>query len=352
MALWNGSAINTTETAMVFNQLYNLQAIMIIRFKNGLLYKVLGKMDKNSIQNGKTKFERSSNITGKNIEVKLLGALPATTKVTDGSSEIATVTPVFNASEYGAAEFPLTHYTLTKAIPKSQARRYKGKSSKTDDFYAEIFRGIMAGYENDIGNDLSGQANTGTIIGRTQLGSWLFGISTGGGAGGTDATGETASAYRYYGTIDRQDAANSNFCAVVDAAYGASTLAKLRLKKNLVDVNQGTTDTLVMGTTLYTTHELLVEPYTIVTNAPEMVDFGGNWFRYGGMDFMHESRAPAGTIGGIDSTTWVWYDNDDELTGGMVLDPSRVASYVVPTERWSQFICIKPNSNWKALNAF
>ena len=349
MALWLGTAINSTETAMVFNRLVNLQALPMIRRKNGLLYKLMGKADIGVNTKAMSTFERTDIIDGKNYEVRLLGALSSTTKVTDGASEYAAVTLSYNANAYGAAEFPLTHYTLSKAVPASQLRRYKGKFAKTDDFYKEVLTEIMLSYENDLGNDLHSTVGS-TVIGRTVFGSWAFAVSTGGGDSGIDATGETAVAFRNYGTIDRQDPANVDFRGIVQAASGPLTLAAFRLNVNLCDAKGGKIDTAVAETTLYTKAQMLLEPYTYITDAPDMVQFGGRYMRYDGVDWIHDQRCPVGTIGGLDSSTWLFVKSDDALTDvGLVKDPSRVDTYVLPTALWSQLICKKPNGNFKML---
>jgi hypothetical protein len=351
MALWNGSVINNTEFAMVFNQLANLQAIPQVVKRNALLYYLIGKMLPGSVDKGRVEFERSKKITGKNIEVKLFGALTGTQKLADGAPEYATTPPSFNANSYGAAEFPLTRYYLKKAVPTSQLDRYKGKEAKTDDFYAEVMRDIMASFENDIGNDLHGTSG-GTNIGRTVLGSWCYAVSTGGGDAGGDATGEAATAFRNYGTVDRQDTANSDFRSVVQANYGPSTLQKLRSLRNLVEANGGTVDICVFPTALFTTHELLLEAQTLVTNPGDGIDFGGRVFTYAGMKFIHDQRAPANTIGLLDSSEWMFVENEEKLAPqGMIWDPSLSASYVIPCYRWVQLICKRPNWQGKALGA-
>lgn len=345
MALWAGSAINSTETAMVFNRLYNLKALQMIRKKNALLYKIMGKMDIGSVGTSRVKFDRTSTITGKNVEVRLLGSLGAPGKTADGSAELATVTRQFNSTAYGAAEFPLTHYTYTQGIPSSQMRRYKGKEAKTDGFYDEVLNYVMLSYEDVIGNDIHSTDGT-SVIGRTVMGSWCFGVSDG------VTTGETTDGFKLYGTIDRSDSANADFRGIVSGAAGDLTLSKMRTLINQADANGGVVDTGIMGTTLYTKCQLLVEPYVHTTYSEDMAAFGGRFVRYAGVDFMHDQRTPSGTVGLLDSTSWTWINNDDELTGvGVVKDPSIVAGYVLPTEVWAQLVCIKPNANAKMTGA-
>lgn len=353
MALWNGSLINSNETAMVFNQLANLQAIPIIRKKNALLYMFLGKLEANSLKNGVAKFQRSDKITGKNVEVKLLGSLPSTTKVTDGSSELASVTPAYDANAWGAAEFVLAHYTLTQGIPSSELNRFKGKEAKTANYLQDVLKRMMLGYENDIGTDLHSTTAT-NVMSRTVPGSWLQAISDGGGDSGSGASaggptsGETANGYRYYGTIDRQDSANADFRGLVFPSTGSLSLGKIRKATNMADGNGGTTDLSVSGTNIYTNIQMLLESYTIITDAEDMVDFGGKYCRYDGITHMHDQRCPAGYLGGLDSETWKFIDNHDDFTdSGVVKDFTKNAGYVVNTERWVGTICEKPNSNWK-----
>lgn len=343
MALWAGTAINTTETAMVFNQLYNLRALPMVRKKNGLLYRVLGKRDIGSTRKGDTQFERSSKITGSNVEVKLRGKLSTPVTVADGSAELVTVTPDFAADEHGGAVFPLTHYTHTKGIPSSQMRRYKGKEAKTDGFYEEQLEGIILAYEALWRTALHSTTFT-TAIGRTVLGSWCMAVSDG------ISAGETGDGAKLYGTIDRSDAANIDYRGILDDAGGATTLARIRANVNAADANGGTTDTGIAGTVLYTKIQLLLENYVQITDVSDMTEFGGRYCKYDGVTFTHDQACPSTHIGLLDSSTWGWWSSDDNMTDGVIKDPSRLAGWVIPTESWNQFICLSPNRNVKMKN--
>lgn len=327
---------------MVFNRLKNLQALPMIVKKNALLKRLVGKQDIGRTFTGKTEFERARIMTGLNIEVKLLGALSSTTLTADGSAELATVTPSFSSTQYGAAEFPLSHRTFTKGIPSSQIRRFKGKESKDDSFYAEVMREIMWSYEADLGTDIHSTTGT-SVIARDNPGSWCFGVSDG------TSTGETGDAFKLYGKIDRSDSANADFRGIIDDAGGKLTLDKIRSNINAADAKGGVTDTLVMGTTLFTAFQLLVEQYVHQTNVTSG-EFGAQYVCYDGACGIHDQRCPSGTIGGLDSSTWEFVLNDDEMTSGMVKDPSRVSAYVVPTEIYYQLYTFKPNANFKMKN--
>lgn len=342
MALWAGSAINSTETAMVFNRLYNLKAMEMVRKKNALLFKLMGKPDIGNVnENTRLKFERSRIVTGKNIEIKLLGALGAPATVADGSAELATVTRQFSSTTFGAAEFPLTHYAWTQGIPSSQMRRYKGPQAKTAGFYDEVLNYVMLSYQDVLGTAIHDSAGT-AVISRTVMGSWTYGVSDG------VSTGETTDNFKLYGTIDRSDSANADFRGIVSTSTGALDLNKIRTYANQADANGGVVDTGICGTTLYTKVQQLVEPYVQTNYSEDLAAFGGRYVRYAGIDFMHDQRTTSGVLGLLDSSTWLWVQNDDDLTDvGVIKDPSIVDGYVLPTAMWCQLICCKPNANAK-----
>lgn len=350
MALWAGSTLNTNETASVFNQLNSLKALAIVRKKNFLLYRFLGKMD--LVQGPKgamTKFDRSTKITGRNIEVRLMGKLKTIGKLADGAEEVAAVALTHVADVFGGAEFPLTHYADTHPVPSSELDRFAGDEAKTSSFLDDIFEYLMLSDENTLGADIHSVAG-GTAIGRKVMGSWCHAISTGGGDGGADGSGETGAAFRNYGTLDRQDAANADFRGIVAQTVGALTLAKLRAQINAADANGGTIQTGVAGTTLYTSIESLVEPYVHTVNSDEMIDFGGRYVKYAGVVYGHDQRAPASTIGLFDDSTWLFVNNAEKFTrSGLVVDPSKADTHVLPWKAWRQLICRKPNSNVKML---
>lgn len=362
MALWQGSQFNSTESAMVVNKIANRKAIAIVQRGNPLLYKLIGKTDPVSVHKGMTKTERSENITGKNYEVRLLGSLLPTTKVADGAEELATATQQFDPNQFGSAEFALSHYTFTQSFPSSQLFRFKGDEAKTADFIDEQFGAVMLSYEKDMGRDLNsdggaaavakGATPNTVVVGRKQFGSWLFAVSTGGGTGGADATGENQAAFRNYGTIDRQDPANADFRGVVSAATGAVTLKTLRAYRNLVSDNEGLTDTVLAGQVLYTKLEDLIEQSTRleVDNGQDRIEFGGISFRYAGMDVLLDTRCPDGTIGGLDSRWWTFLKKAEDMTkSGIIVHPGATAAHVLITEMWAQLVCKRPNAQFKLL---
>jgi hypothetical protein len=129
MALWNGSAINTHETAFVFNQMATRKAIPIVRNMNGFLYAALGKEDWNATPGAGTGFKRLKKISGKNVEVTLLGELAVPLTTTDANQTLFS-NAVQNLS-FGAAEFPIAHYSYPFAVPDSELQRFIGDELKT-----------------------------------------------------------------------------------------------------------------------------------------------------------------------------------------------------------------------------
>ena len=330
MGLWaGGTSVNSTATAMVFNQLFNKKALSIVRKKNGLLYAALGKEEPLSMPNEGTKFRGEKKITGLKVEVKLHGKLKTISTVSDGANEVATATLSVDGAEWGGAEFDLAHYADNHAIPMSQMDRFAGDESKTLDFISEVFEHLMLSYENTLGTAL----HTSSAPSRTVFGGWEYAVAD-------DNT---------YGGIDRTDSANADFRAgYLNASTGALTLAKIATAQNTIVGNGGTPDVGVCGIAIYGKLQQLVQSYTHIVGDKDWDAFGGTWVRYGPTRFILDQRTSSGVMGILDSSSWVLYRNDGNFTrSGIVVDPSRVATYVLPWGSWAQLICLKPNSNAK-----
>lgn len=331
MALWAGSAINTNETAKVFNKLAEMKSLpMIVKF-NGLLYAMTGKdmQGLNSTENG---WMRSSSITGKNVEIPLLGVLAAPAGIADASQTSAR-TVTYGSADYGAAEFPIAHYGYVQGIPDSELMRFQGKEAKTLDYLQERYDYIMWSYEDVFGTAL----NTSAAPSRTVLGGWNYAVD----------------ASNTYGTIDRSDAANSDFRGVVNASFGDLTLPKLQAAKNQLRKNKGDPKVFVAGETLYNKVQTQVQNYTIINNySPDKAQFGSDNWVFAGMTGIYEQRAVAGQFGLLDPKWWMLIQNDQPFTStGVVRDITLQASHVIHTTVWIQDICQKPNANFRGDNA-
>lgn len=338
MGLWNGTTINTTAAAQMFNQLWNYAAIAMVRKQNGLLYAIMDKSwNDTQTPGGGRQWNRSQKITGNKIEIKLRGKLDSTTKVADGSSELATVTPAFASDEYGAVTWDLTHYTLTKGVPSSQWMRIKGDEAKTKSFIGEVFEGIMLSYENDWGTDIN--ANSSTAPGRTQMGNWVQAVS--------DGVSSGESGFATYG-LDRSDSANADYRGNVTVSTGQLTLGKVKTLKNTIRAAGGQPSLLVSGTTVYTSFETLIEGFAHVTYDETWSKFGGEYVRYSNMTSVQDNRAPASMMGMLTPESWLWVMSQSGFDDtAFIKDPSRVAARVVPTEAWAGLFCTTPSYNGK-----
>ncbi len=84
----------------------------------------------------------------------------------------------------------------------------------------------------------------------------------------------------------------------------------------------------------------------------EFNTFGGRYLNAFGMKFLLEQRLgnQAGTVQNscgalflLDPTYWKMYRSDQNLsTAGVVVDPSRVASSVLPYQCLTQLVCVDP----------
>lgn len=337
MALWNGAAINSNETAMVFNQLYNRKALSMVRKKNALLYAILGKEETGSNPNGEVKFKRLTKISGHNIEVKLRGKTYANlATVADGSGEYATYTPEYISDVFGANEFALTHYTHQVAIPSHEINRFKGEEAKTLSYIGDVFETIMLTYEKELGTQINSTNNAS----RTQLSGWPWAASDGA------SSGETGNAV--YGLLDRSDAGNVDYRGYNIVGQGALTLKAIRQVINNVQINGGNPDTGICAATVYGIIQMLLEGYTIVTDVKALDEYGSKFFRYAGVDFMLDKYAPANVLGLLDSSTWMFYMNKMGLsTDGIIPAPWFVSTHIINYEFYCGMFCELPSHNGK-----
>lgn len=340
--LWTGTAINSNATAMVFNQLFNKKALPMVRKKNGLLYKVLGKEEVFSNPSAPTGFQRLKKVTGKNVEVKLLGKLRNSGSgaqlqtVSDGSSEVASATADYDSALFGAAEFSLAHYAHKYAIPHSELDRFAGDEAKTASYIDDIFDMLVYTMEDVVGTAI----NTAQNCARTTIGGWPWAVSDG------QSSGE--SSYASYGTIDRSDTGNNNFDAYVLPNTGTLTLGAIRTVQDNVAANGGNPSLGIAAVTVYGLVRQLVEQYTIVQYNADKTEFGGKYFSYDGIDFVLDQRAPSAVLGLLEPESWAFYMNEYNFTkGGIINDPSLVASYSINWGFWCQFIATAPSHNGK-----
>jgi hypothetical protein len=343
MAIWaGGTTINSNELAMVFNRVYNKQAINIAKRRNALLYSIFGEDESGSIPlDAADKFNRDAVITGHKVEVRLVGTLPAPAYIADGSAELATVTlsSNYDSTAFGAAEFDLAHLQWTEPIPNHELYRFAGDEAKTASYLQEIFNRVMAGYEKKIGDDLNAQ----NAPARGAIGGWQYAVSDG------VTSGE--SSFAVYGGVDRSDSANSNYRASVRVPSGGTlTLAGIRQAQDDVYIGGGTPRLGLCEQTVYELVQSKIESFTeIIQDNSGWTKFGGTFFSYAGTKFVLDQRSNAGVLGILDPSSFVFIYKNQGLTGpnAILPDPSRAAAHVMPTEVWCQLVCTKPNSNAK-----
>lgn len=336
MALWAGTALNTNELAMLFNQLASRKAIPMVRKNHGLTYALLGKREKVSAP-GMTKFERLSTISGNKIEQRLLGALRTPNTVAD-ADQFDTVTLSHDADAWGAAEWPLAHYYDTVPVPNSEMDRIRGNEAKTASFVDEFLEYVMLGYQKAWGTALhvTGVNGTGS---RTVLGSVPYAIEGVDGAW-TDSSDD-------YGTIARDDSGNADFRGQVQSSVGTLTLSKIRTSMFATKAYNGMPSVGVgNGTVMDKVHQL-VEAYTVVNYNEKWSEFGGEYVRYAGIDWLYDNDTPSGYAYLLTPETWRIYmkENTPFTESGIVPDVTKKATFVLPTQFWMQCICLHPAQN-------
>lgn len=340
MALWAGTAINTNETAMVFNKLANKKAIAMVRDKNAFTYAVLGKEETGSTPGSSTGFQRLKQTTGKDVEVKLLGEL-ATPATAADSTQVDAATVTWNDNMFGAAVFPYAHYSNVFPIPESELDRFRGDELKTLNYLDEFFDYAMLSYENVWGTAF-GKSSSLAEPSRTVLGSYVFAI-----AGNNTGAVDWANNGSTYGTINRADSANVDFRGNYYGAQGDLTLPKIRTAKNACVVKGYKPSFAVAAETVYGKVEQLVEAYSQVTYDKQWSEFGGEYVRYAGMAFALDPYAASGQLAIMTPETWLLYMNSNQpfTSTGVVKDVTKIATYVLHTTFWMQLVCKAPCGN-------
>lgn len=329
MALWASTAINTDELTMVFNQVWNKKFIDQVSNKKGLLEAILGKPSPNPDGAGTKPFERMRKISGKKIEVKLLGSYAEIGTISDGAAEVASTVGVVN-EKYGAAVFDLTHYNHQHWVPSSQYKRYIGEEAKTLNYLQDEFDFLMASWMQTLAAGVSSNSNQS----RTVLGGWEYAVR--------DATtGNT------YGTIDRSDTANADF-----AGYEVDTVTlsmdTLQTHYGIVQGFEGKPDIVTASNTVYT---ILVNKIrdegTLINNygSEGKVAAGGASFSWQGMDAILDPNVTSGYLGMLESKSFLFYMDDSGMNPDAIVDRSKKSALLINMDAWVGLICHTPKHN-------
>ncbi len=330
MAIWAGSSINSNETAMVFNKLHNKSAVPIIVKRNATWYAMMNKSVEG--KRGGMKINRNPSTTGKKIEIRLLGALPTPASISRGSTELTAATISYNSAYYGGLEVDYALYGLVEGVPASELERFRGDEAKTLSYLDDVYKRVMYAYEKVYGDAF--QANTAPSS--TALGGWPYWVDDS----------------NTVGTLDRSDSGNADFRGVVAATFGDTTVAKIQAQRNTARANNGNPDLMVMGTTLYSKYQQVIQPYSQATYSASGAEWGADDFTFAGMRGVLDQRTASGYIGLLDSETWTLYGRPDGMTrDGITSQPLLNSGYVMNTYMFLQVVCEKPNSNVKITGA-
>lgn len=350
MAIWAGTTINTTETAMVFNKMATKKAVPIVRNINAFVYGVLGKEEQGSTPGAGAGFQRLKSITGKNIEVTLLGQVDTPATVAD-ANQTANATIQYNAASFGAAEFPVAHYSHVFGMPDSELMRFAGDELKTASFFDDWFDRVMLSYEKSWGTAMSFANNADTTnmgdCSRIILGSWVFAVAGLNNMSDTAANmWANATVSSTYGTINRADSANADFRGNPFPSTGDVTLAKILLAKNRAKKKGGNVTLGLAAETLYTKIEGLVSSYTQTTYDEQWSKFQGAHTMYAGIRFCLDYYCDSTIVGLLDPTTFDLYSKMETFSSsGLVRDIRTNAAHVLHTSPWLQLVCRHPAAN-------
>lgn len=336
MGLFNGSAINSPETAFMFNQMATTESLPIWRRRCCGVAVLTGKPLEGDEHEGQ--FSNNERVDGRKVEVTINGTPRTLTGVADGAAERATANLV-GVDGYGAMEFDIAHLKDILPIEESKVARYDGADTKKlSSFYDEMFKLAMASVEDTLEQMLFA-TGAGKGPSRTVVGSLNHAISDGVSAGETD--------YASYGTIDRTDAANIDFRSYV-AQVPTLSLDDIGLASAFVSTRKGMTRAALAGMAVYQRVRALCEGMLDAEMDGDFIDFSGAKFRYAGITFMLGAYVTPQTLFGLDPDGFHTAQSNQPMTReGIVRDPSRVATYVMHYGPWFQFICKQINTQWK-----
>lgn len=326
MALWAGLSLNTNETAMVVNRLHSKKSIPMVVKANPLLYAMFGKKD--IVNNRSMRIGKTNKITGKDVEVRLLGRLAAPAAISDGSDELTTATVNYSSDNWASTTVALAHYGHVEGVPDSEYMRFRGSESKTLNYLDELYDKIMYGYEDVLSTAL----HSTTAPSRAAFGGWQVAVD---------------SSTAYMG-MTRSDSANADFRGIEVGSFGQVTLAKVQEQINNARTNLGRPSIGVAGNTLFSAIQQQIQPYSQATFSRDASEFGSSGVILAGVEFLLDPDTSSGVIGIFDPQWWELVVNEEPFTNsGLVFDFTKKAGHILHTTLWCQNYCVKPNAQIK-----
>lgn len=326
MALWEGTSLNNNEASVVFSNMLWGSAISLTKRKNGLLYAMLGKSETGSFSNGKMKVPMLGEITGDKHEIQFQGRVRTIETVAGGTPETETVAGSYVGDTWGAVQFSLTHFWYKEFIPKSKFEKLRGKEEKTKSFLSLTRDMLAESIETTLANHIHSDQNQTEIT----LGGipWLVDDDN------------------IYG-LNRADPANAGHQSFVTPLGGGLTILNIGIEQNNAVTAGGMAELGVAGVNEYTDIQWLVRQQVHAYSDKEWDEFGGVHVRLGPTMWVLDQRTAAATIymlsiqGGAEPY-WKLVRNKDPLNSeGIVLDPSRKATYVLPIDFHMGLFCGK-----------
>lgn len=340
--LWTGTRFNNTLFTDTINNIFYPNAVAIVRKRHPLAAILMGETMAGPSQ-GDTgfNFEHGETTSGYNYMTRLLGKLHTTQSdpqlhtVASTAASVATANVDYDDSEFGAAEWPLTQWVKKRGISTEQYKKIEGKNAVTAKFIDEVVEAEIFSWEKILSTCLHTNTNDAS---RTNMTSWTWAVSD----YSLESSGGT------YGTIDRSDSGNADFRGTVAVNQGTLTLADIKHMINLAADAGGNIDLLVAGTSVHEIIERQISSYTHVTYNEKLARMGFKAVEYAGIPLIRDSDCPSGVLGGLDTSTWVFVDNESPpFSAGLIYAPWTEASYVIPIEIWSGFFCRAPSWNFK-----
>lgn len=326
MPLWSNSTLNTNALASAISKWESLNAFPMVVKRNGLLYQMMRKGNL-PLAPGSPKIDRSDQITGNDLVVRLLGKLQAYTPVPD--SEQTDVFPLSRvADRFGAARFDWAHFVHIEPLVWSEWRLIRGDEARTISWLEDVLKVLTLSWENDLGNGI----NSTDPPSRTKIGGWRYAVDDG-------------ALYAVYGTIDRADAANADYRSYTET-IGSLTIEKVQRLINSARVRGGSPDVGVCGQVPYEKLQGELRGYHTYMH-DEWNKFRNTAIGFDSVMFTLDQRCGNGDLLIADSTTWRLYE--DPVSDKIVMDTydRKGTPKAIKDERAVQFICKGPSWNAK-----
>ncbi len=332
MSLWTGTSLNNNRLSLMFNNMLYSGIISMTRRKNGLFYAIFGKDEVGAIVDKRLVFPSVGEVTGNKFEIQLSGRTRTIGTVAYGQAETQIVAGNYVNDTFGSFEFSLTHFSHKEFVPNSTFHQMRGNETKTQDYLTAIRNVLVESIENTIASHLHANQNQGELT-----------------IGGIPYIVDDSNTYG----LNRASAGNENHQANVVPVGGAISLDTIQDAQNLCTIGGGSGRLAVQGSSVYGDIQTLIRNKVHAYSDPEWDKFGGNYVAFGPTIFVLDQRTELDSASAkqqyiLSPELWKIVRKDEMMASqGIIYDPSRETSHVLPIEFYMGIGCGKPAGNAK-----